>query len=213
MLVLNGLLYLLYAFLNHLWLWSILACGIIILFVFDLATVRLVSSAPSRIGGRPAPVVATGWGVWVYTLSALVLSITAALRYADPIPFLLAACWAAAVVMLVLLPAEREPILWRVKGLLLVYALALLAFQFFLSQVQAAAPEDWAAMVGSVGAARETIGRTRDTFVTLGMLGVWYGIPFGYFSYVAQRLLNNPQSLFHARKSAEEIVADLRQRR
>ena len=212
-LVLNGLLYLLYALVDHVWLWIILACGLAILFGFDLASVRLVSSAPSRIGGRPAPITTTGWGTWAYTLVALVAGTTAVLRYADPIPFIFAAMWVAAVVALVLLPAEREPILGRVKGLLLLYALALLAFQFFLSQAQSASPEEWAAVVGSVGSARDSLARTRDTFTTIGMLGVWYGIPFAYFSYVAQRLLNNPQSNFHSRKSIEEIVADLRQRR
>jgi hypothetical protein len=212
-LVLNGLLYLFYALIDHLWLWVILACGMIVLFVFDLASVGLISSAPSRIGGRPAPIVNTGWNVWVFTLITLVVTVIAVLLYASPIPFIYAAMWAGAVAILFLLPAEREPILVRVKGFLLGYGIAIIAFRFLLLQTQDATPEDWAAMLGSVGAARDMIARNRDTVTTLGMLGVWWGIPMVYFSYLGQRLLNNPQSIFHSRKSTEQIIQDLRHRR
>ncbi len=211
-LTVNGLLYLTYAFLGHLWLWVIAGAGLLILGVFDAATVRVIGASPSRIGGRPAPPAASGWGVRAFTLVALALACTAGIVYAEPIPFLLAGCWAASALALWLLPAEREPLLWRIKGTLLGYALALLGFKLLLSQMQGAAPEDWAAIVGSVGDAREALARTRDVFVSIGMLAVWYLLPLAHLSYLIQRLLINPVSLFHARKNTEDIVAALRRR-
>ena len=211
-LTLNGFLYLVYAFVDHLWLWLVLAAGLAILFVFDTAAVRLISAAPSRIGGRPAPPAASGWGVRAFTLVALLCSLSAGLSYAEPIPFLLALCWSAAVLGLLILPAEREPLLWRAKGMLLMYALALLGFRLLLAQMQDAAPEDWAALIGSVGDARDALARTRDVFLSIGMLAVWYLIPLAHVSYLVQRVLVNPLSLFYARQSTQEIVTALRRR-
>ncbi len=211
-LTLNGLLWLVYAFLDHAWLWVVLAAGLAILWVFDTLMIRLASSAPSRIGGRAAPPAVSGWGIRFLTLLALLLSLTAALLYADPIPFLMACVWLASVVAVWFLPAEREPLLWRVKGSLLLYALALLGFKLLLAQMGQAAPQDWAGLIGSVGAAQDALARTRDLFTTIGMFGVWYIIPLAHLSYLAQRLLINPLSLFHARSSTAEIVAALRRR-
>lgn len=211
-LTVNGLLYLTYAFVDHLWLWVVVSTGLLILGVFDAAAVRLMGASPSRIGGRMAPTAGSGWSVRALTLVALILGLTAGLMYAEPIPFLLAGCWGASALALWLLPAEREPLLWRIKGTLLGYALALLGFRLLLAQMQGAAPEDWAAIVGSVGDARDALARTRDVFVSIGMLAVWYLLPLAHLSYLIQRVLINPVSLFHARKNTEDIVAALRRR-
>ena len=208
----NGLLYLVYAFFDHLGLWVVLVCGLVILGVFDAAAVRLISAAPSRIGGRPAPPATSGTGVHGFTLVTLFFSFCGGLLYPEPIPFILAGMWLFAVVVLTLLPSEREPLLWRVKGTLLLYTLALLGFKFYLAQAQVAAPEDWAAMLGSVGAARDALAHTRDLFTTIGMWGTWYIVPFGHFLYLGQRLFIHPMSLFHARQSTEDILIALRRR-
>jgi hypothetical protein len=209
-LILNGILWFLYALLDHLWLWVVLAAGLIMGSVFDTLAIRLVRAAPSRIGGRPSPPAVSGLSFRVFTLGALGLSVAAGIVYGEPIPFLLAVVWTASVVALLLLPAEREQLLWRVKGSLVLYGLALLGFKILLSQMQSASPQEWAGIVGSVGTARDALTRTRDLFVTIGMFGVWYVIPLAHLSYLVQRVLINPLSLFYARHSAEEIIAALR---
>ena len=211
-LTLNGLLYLLYAFTDHLALWVVLACGLVVLFVFDSATVRLITSAPGRIGGRTAPTAASGFSVQLFTVVTLGLSLVAAFVYAEPVPILLAGMWLASVTVLTLLPAEREPLLWRAQGTHLLYALVLLGFKFYLAQAQNVAPEDWAAMLGSIGTARDAIARTRDLFTTVGLWATWFIVPVGHFAYLVQRVLVNPLSLFHARQSTDEIIAALRRR-
>lgn len=209
---LNGLLFLLYALVDHVWLLVALASGLVVLFVFDQVAVRLIATAPSRIGRAEAPASASGWGVQIYTLTALALSLVAGLAYAEPIPFLLAVMWTASVIALTLLPAEREPLLWRVKGTLLVYALVLLGFRFYLAQAQNVAPEDWAALVGSVGTARDTLARNRDLFATIGLWATWFILPIAHLSYLAQRILVHPASLFYARQSADDVIRALRRR-
>ncbi len=211
-LTLNGLLWLLYAFVDHLWLWFVLAAGLLILFVFDALSIHAISAAPSRIGGRPAPPATSGVAVRLFTLAALFFGLLAGLTYGEPIPFLLAVVWTASVVALFLLPAELEPLLWRVKGTLLGYALALLGFKLLLAAMGAASPQDWASMVGSVGSAQAAIAQTRDLFVTIGMFGIWYVLPLAHLSYLVQRVLINPLSLFHARKNTAEILTALRRR-
>lgn len=211
-LTLNGLLWIAYAFVDHLGLWVVLGCGLVVLLIFDSTAVRLISATPSRIGGRPAPAATSGASVHLFTLGTLLLNLVAGLVYAEPIPFILAGMWLLTVGALTLLPAEREPLLWRVKGTLLLYALVLLGFKFYLAQAQAVAPEDWAATLGSVGAARDAIARTRDLFMTIGLWATWFIVPVGHCSYLVQRILVNPVSLFYARSSAEDILRTLRRR-
>ena len=211
-LTLNGFLYLVYAFFDHLALIAVLLAGLAILFVFDTLSMELISTAPRRLGGRPAPPAASGWGLRLFTLAALSLALLAGLLYAEPVPFLLACVWVASVFALWLLPAEREPLLWRVKGTLLVYAVALLGFKVLLAQMQDAAPEDWATLIGSVGTARDALARTRDIFISIGMFAIWYILPLAHLSYLAQRVLINPFSLFHARQSTADIIDALRRR-
>ena len=211
-LALNGTLYLLYAFAAHLTLWIILASGLAMLLIFDRAVIRLISSAPSRIGGRPAPSAASGTGIQLQTLLILGLSIIVGMVYAEPVPFLLAAMWVASDLAVVLFPNERDKVLNRAKTALTTYTLLLLGFRILMIQMQNVAPEDWAVMLGSVGAARESIAKTRDLFTTIGMLATWLTVPAAYFGYLVQLWGLNPPSFFHARRSTEEIIAALRRR-
>ncbi|MBI5031912.1 MAG: hypothetical protein HZB51_15385 [Chloroflexi bacterium] len=208
----NGFLFLGYAFLDHLGLWVVVGCGLLFALVFDCASVRLISAAPSRIGSRLAPQVETGLGVRVLTLVTVGVCCGAGMVYAEPIPTILAGMWFSAVMVLVLLPAEREPILWRVKGTLLLYALVLLGFKFYLAQAQTASPEDWASTIGSVGTARDALVRTRDLFTTIGLWATWFIVPFAHFSYLVQRVLVNSPSLFFAQKNVQDILIAMRRR-
>ncbi len=208
----NGLLFLAYAFLDHVDLLLVIGSGMLMLFVFDMAAVRLSAASVSRSASRAAPQHESGWGVRGFTIATLAFSIAAAFAYAEPIPFLQAVVWGASVLALWLLPQEREPLLWRIKGTLLLYALVLLGFRVYLAQVQEVAPEDWAALIGSVGTARTSLANARDLFTTIGMWATWFILPVAHLSYLVQRVFVHPMSLFHARRSAEEIVRVLRRR-
>ena len=120
--------------------------------------------------------------------------------------------WVIMVLVLAVLPAEREAIQWRMKGLFLGYALLLLAFRWYLSVVSTTDPRAWAATLGSVDDAQRMLAQNKSIFETLGMWAAWFAVPFAFVSYALQRVLVNRPSLEAPFRRAEDLIRAIRTR-
>ncbi len=103
--------------------------------------------------------------------------------------------------------------LWRGKGFLLTYALALLGSRAYLATAARFDPAAWAEILGSSGEARRVIAGNLAIFSTVGTWLTWFVLPLAHFSYLIQRLLVNPLSLAAPFATVEELMAALRGRR
>lgn len=137
----------------------------------------------------------------------------AALMYPSPVPAIGAAMWWTWIATLLVLRGEREAVLWRGKGFLLTYALALLGFRGYLGLAARFEPAAWAEVLGSSGEAQRVIAGNLAIFATVGTWLTWFVLPVAHFSYLVQRLLVNPLSLAAPFATAEEWIAALRSRR
>jgi len=132
--------------------------------------------------------------------------------YPTPVPWLGTAMWLLTVLALLLMPAERPPILWRCKAFIISYALLLLGFRWYLAVVSSATPQQWAAVVGTSGDAQRVIAGNRSLFITIGSWAAWFVLPSAHALYVVQRVAANPMSLVNPAQSAAQIVEAIRTR-
>jgi len=211
--VLNGLLVMAYGLWDHLpHLLALAGAGVIL--AFDRQVARQNLSRPARQGrGEIRPAGIHPRVPQILTEAIAVAWIAAALLYPPPVPALGAAMWWGWIGTLLFLRGERDAILWRGKGFLLTYALALLGFRLYLSMSARFEPSAWAEVLGSSGEAQRVIAGNLAIFATIGTWLTWFVLPVAHFSYLVQRLLVNPLSLAAPFATAEEWIAALRGRR
>jgi hypothetical protein len=210
----NGILYLLYWLSSHLPILGALSCASLVLLVYDRQAQELAYGQPGR-WGRPGTAVETmsQRRMQLYTMLIFALHFVGMVIFPEPVPFLGLVMWAATVVALWMLPSEREPLLFRCKGFIVTYALILIGFKLYLSQVRGAPVGEWAQALGeSAGTTAEILARNVGIFTFVGMFASWFAIPFAHVSYVVQRLLINPESLFFSRKGMETLIKAFRER-
>jgi hypothetical protein len=210
--VLNGLLVMGYGVWDRLpHLLALAGMGVILVFDRQVAFHNL--SRPARQErGRIEP---TGMRSRIPQILTAVIAVTwtaAAWVYPQPVPAIGAAMWWGWIGALLFLRGERDAILWRGKGFLLTYALALLGFRVYLSMAARFEPTAWAAVLGSSGEAQRVIAGNLAIFATIGTWLTWFVLPVAHFSYLVQRLLVNPLSLAAPFATAEEWIAALRGR-
>ncbi|MBU1749235.1 MAG: hypothetical protein KKA73_16235 [Chloroflexi bacterium] len=209
----NSLLWVVYWLEDHLPLLAAVAAGLVVLLVFD----RWVQQDAHSRALRPDRAATGVQGVemhvtQVLTLLALGLWVLAALGFQTPVPELGAAMWLGMVLLLALLPAEREAVQWRLKGLILGYALLLLAFRWYLGVVSTIDARDWAAALGSVDEAQRVLAQNKGIFETLGIWAAWFAVPFAFGSYAVQKVLANRLSLEAPFRRAETVIRAIRTR-
>jgi hypothetical protein len=209
---LNGGLFTLY----QLW-WNLdklLALGImlLILLYFDPQAQHKATFTPRRYGRDGS---ATGresrTAQWMTAATAL-LWFAAAFATEPPIPVIGTAMWLAMVASLLIMPQEREGILWRCKSAILIYALAAIGFRLYLWQINSLSPEDWAQIVGSTSDVQAMIKQNRGMFTTIASWFLWLLAPLGYLSLLVQRFAVNPMAMVSPLRSASEVIRDIRTR-
>jgi hypothetical protein len=210
--VLNGLLVMAYGVWDRLPnLLALAGAGIILVFDRQVAFHNL--SRPARQErDRIEPTGLRSRIPQVLTAVIGVIWLAAAWVYPQPVPEIGAAMWWGWIGALLFLRGERDAILWRGKGFLLTYALALLGFRVYLSMAARFEPSAWAAVLGSSGEAQRVIAGNLAIFATIGTWLTWFVLPVAHFSYLVQRLLVNPLSLAAPFATAEEWIAALRGR-
>jgi hypothetical protein len=192
------------------WLWGAapllisLASAALCLVYFDRELYRKTALA----GGRGTPMVPQ----WT-TAVAIALWLVASLLYSSPVPQIGALMWLGLLVALLMAPHERPGVMWRSKTYIISYSLLLLAFRFYLWQVDQMTATGWAALLGSTGTAEQAVLQNRSMITTVGLWLLWAVVPLGYFSLLFQRLTVTPMSLVSPLRSASEIIRDLRTRR
>jgi len=210
--VLNGLLVMAYGVWDRLpHLLALAGAGMILVFDRQVALGNL--SRPAR--QERDSIQPTGLHPRVPQILTAVIAVTwtaAALLYPQPVPAIGAAMWWGWIGALLFLRGERDAILWRGKGFLLTYALALLGFRLYLSMAARFDPSAWAAVLGSSGEAQRVIAGNLAIFATIGTWLTWFVLPVAHFSYLVQRLLVNPLSLAAPFATAEEWIDALRGR-
>jgi len=210
---LNGLLVMAYALLDHLPHLLALAAAALVLRLDRRAALHDLSR-PGR-EGRPEvrPNGLRAWAPQAFSATIGLAWALAALVYPPPVPWIGVAMWWGWVLALAVLPGERAALLWRGKGFLLTYALALLGFRTYLATAARFDPAAWAEILGSSGEARRVIAGNLAIFSTVGTWLTWFVLPLAHFSYLIQRLLVNPLSLAAPFATVEELIAALRGRR
>ncbi|MDW8029260.1 MAG: hypothetical protein RMK94_12810 [Armatimonadota bacterium] len=156
---------------------------------------RPVSPAPMLLGGL-----------------AGLLSAAASALYPTPIPELMAAMWAGALLLVLVMPSGRWESVPGARLFLLGYALMLLAFRPFAAWTEAADPYAWAAVFGSTGEAREAMARGRSLVLTIFTWLAWFGVPGGFAVWAFNRLAALGFSLADPRATAAEIARQIRSR-
>lgn len=211
---LNGLLYILYWVVGHLPLLGAVVCALAVMLVYDRQAQDLAYAQQGRWGRMGITVESVAQRrMQLYTGSILVVYLAGMLIFPEPVPFLGLAMWASTILALWMLPSEREPLLFRCKGFIVTYALLLIAFKIYLSQVHGAPVGEWAQALGeSTSATADILARNAAIFTFVGMFACWFAVPFAHVSYVVQRLLINPESLFFSRKGMEAVIKAYRAR-
>lgn len=208
--VINGGLWCMYLIADHITLLIGLACAVVIAVVFDRWVAQLAlttparqgRSAPRRLNRRPYLRTLFTFSVWLIAVSL----------YPAPVPQLGAAMWVATVVVVLLLPTERAPVLGTCKNIILTYACALLGFLWYVNTSAAASPREWAAIIGGVGEAQQTLAQNQSVVLTIGTIGLTWSGPLAIALYVFKRLTAHLESLANPWQSAAEILRDIRTR-
>ena len=211
---LNGLLYMLYWVVAHLPLLGALVCALVVMLVYDREGQELAYAQPGR-WGRVGITVETMAQRRMQLFTAFIFAayLAGMVIFPEPVPFLGLAMWASTALALWMLPSEREPLLFRCKGFIVTYALLLIAFKIYLSQIHGAPVGEWAQALGqSATETAEILARNAAIFTFVGMFACWFAVPFAHISYVVQRLLINPESLFFSRKGMEALIKAYRAR-
>ena len=209
---LNGGLFTLY----QLW-WNLdklLTLGVVllILFYFDPQAQHKAAFTPRRYGRDGS---ATGQGsrtAQAMTAATALLWFIAAFATEPPIPVIGTVMWLAIVAGLLVMPQEREGILWRCKSAILIYALAAIGFRLYLWQINSLSPEDWARIVGSTGDVQAMIQQNRGMFTTIASWFLWLLAPLGYLSLLVQRFTVNPMAMVSPLRAASDVIRDIRTR-
>ena len=189
-----------------------LAAVALIVLYFDPQVQYKATFTPRRYG-REGSATAKGSRVaQAMTVVTAVLWFIAAFMTEPPIPVIGAVMWLAMIVGLLIMPQEREAILWRCKSTILIYALTAIGFRLYLWQINALSPEDWARIVGSTGDAQEIIAQNRGMFTTVASWFLWFLAPLGYLSLLVQRFTVNPMAMVSPFRSAAQVIRDIRTR-
>ncbi|CAG0972508.1 hypothetical protein ARNL5_01802 [Anaerolineae bacterium] len=208
--VINGGLSVSYFLFDHLALLIAIACAAIVICLFDRWLIDLATSTPAR-QGRAAPRRAVS-RPYARTVITLGMWLIAASLYPAPVPELGAAMWLAAVVAVLLLPTERASVLGACKNLILTYALMLLGFLWYVNTTAQASAREWAAIIGGVGEAQQTLAQNQNLIMTIGTIGITWSGPVAAAIYLWGRLKTHLDSLAAPWQSMAEIVRDIRTR-
>jgi len=189
----------------------VLSAGIVLLY-FDRLAQGQAAFAPRRQGQRGGASVHISHTAQAMTLVTVAVWLAASLAAATPIPVIGAVMWGAMVLAILIMPQQRDAILWRCKTGILTYALGVLGFVMYLRVTQAMTAQEWAAMLGSTGEAQNVIANNRGLFITIGSWMLWLMAPLGYLSILIQRFTVNPLDAVAPWKTAGQIIAAARTR-
>jgi len=184
----------------------------LILLYFDPAVQYKASFTPRRYGREGSATGKVSRVAQAMTVVTALLWFVAAFATEPPVPVIGAVMWAAMIAALLVMPQERDSILWRCKTTILVYALAAIGLRLYLWQINSLSPEDWARIVGTTGDAQEIIAQNRGMFTTVASWFLWFLAPLGYLSLLVQRFTVNPMALVSPFRSAADIFRDVRTR-
>jgi hypothetical protein len=209
---LNGGLFSLY----QLW-WNLdklitLGAVLLVALCFDPEVQHKATFTPRRYGRRASAAGGAFGAAQAMTVATAVLWFAAAFATEPPIPVIGTTMWLAMIAGLLIMPQEREAILWRCKSTILIYALAAFGFRLYLWQINALSPQDWARIVGSTGDAQAIIEQNRGMFATVASWFLWLLAPLGYLSLLVQRFTVNPMAIVSPLRSAAEVIRDIRTR-
>lgn len=207
----NGWIYLALLALRGLGPLSVLALAALWTGLIERGLMAAAAFVPPR-GGVPSPRRPVSPAPLLLGGLAGILSALAAALYPTPIPQILVGMWAAAILLILLLPSGRWESAPGARMFLLGYAMLLLAFRPFVAWTEAADPYAWAAVFGSTGEAREALAHGRSLALTVFTWLTWFGIPGGFAAWAFNRLGAMGFSLADPRASAAEILRQIRSR-
>lgn len=148
----------------------------------------------------------------ILTGATLVLWLIAQLGMGAPVPWIGAAMWLAGFVAVLLSATQRPGLSQGIRAGLATYALAVIMSRVYMTYAAQVTPEQWAALIGSADAAATIIANTRGNTTTIIVWALWLVVPVGYFSMLAQQVLQNPVSLTSPMATAEATIRALRSR-
>jgi hypothetical protein len=207
-LVLNGLLAILYfAWEQGPTLLSLVVAGLVMVWP-DRAVQRLVGHRPRRrqrgAVHRAAPVAMIATALTALCWTAASLSSHA------PVTLWGLSLWVALLVGALVLPQERENVLWTHKGMIVGYAALAVGLQLIFQ-----APVDvsgWSEMMGVEQGGAALLTMVRSALAPWVVITVWAIYPAAYLGLLGQRLFVNRTRLIGPMASVRETIASLRTR-
>lgn len=140
-----------------------------------------------------------------FTGVALAVAMVAMLAMPSPIPVILAVMWLFVPLVLRLDPVGGKGLAWRAKSGILLYAGAAVAYALYSRLTAGVSPEAWAALAGGVEEARAVMAQSRAYVATMANIALWFVLPLGYLSLMAQALLAHPMPSAPFRTMAERV--------
>lgn len=140
-----------------------------------------------------------------FTGIVLAATVVAALSVPSPIPVILAVMWLFVPLVLILDPAAGQSLAWRAKSGILLYAGAAVAYILYSRLTEGIPAEAWAALAGGVEEARAVMAQSRAYVATMANIALWFVLPLGYVSLMAQALLAHPMPSAPFRTVAERV--------
>lgn len=140
-----------------------------------------------------------------FTGVALAVAMVAMLAMPSPIPVILAVMWLFVPLVLLLDPVGGKGLAWRAKSGILLYAGAAVAYALYSRLTAGVSPEAWAALAGGVEEARAVMAQSRAYVATMANIALWFVLPLGYLSLMAQALLAHPMPSAPFRTMAERV--------
>ena len=207
-LILNGLLAILYfAWEQGPTLLSLVAAGLVMVWP-DRAVQRLIGHRPRR-RQRGAVHQAAPVAMIATALTALCWTTASLLSHA-PVTLWGLALWVALLVGALVLPQERENILWTHKGMIVGYAALALGLRLiFQSPVDTSG---WSEMMGVEQGGAALLAMVQSALAPWVVITVWAIYPAAYLGLLGQRLFVNRTRLIGPMASVRETIASLRTR-
>jgi hypothetical protein len=187
-----------------------LACAAAMALLPDAEIQRRAGFRPRRTGrGSEGTLPRTAQ---VMTAIVLVAWLAAQWSMGAPVPWIGAAMWAAGLVAVLALSAQRFNLVWYVKAGVAMYALAVIGSRIYLAYTAHLTPEQWAALIGSSESAAVVIAGTRGNVTTIILWALWLIVPLGYFSMLVQQVFINPMSIVNPLSGVQDMLRSLRVR-
>ncbi len=207
---LNGLLALLYGYLDHWAAYTALGLAALAALLVDYPQARVAGYQPLRYGRGRTPTVARSWPV--FPLGLGLLWTLGAVLTPPPFPYIGLAMWLVAIVLPLVIPLEQRDSSYKLRWALGGYAAALLAARLLYGSLNLADIARWTAHLQTLDSQAALAWAARTTLANAAYYALAYGVPVGYGLYAYGLLATHRRTWRNPFTPWDQTMAELRGR-